>query len=91
MVRGRPVKNARPMKTLLLAMAHALSGALDVGCGIGAVARSVAERVKDAHVTAIDSDQAFLDKAREMAEAGLTIVKRRTLWGEIWARVEPAA
>lgn len=161
------------------------SRVLDVGCGIGAVARSIAGSVKDVHVTAIDSDESMLQKARagetlgnltfvhgdavkdlsdehfdvivlsnvlehvedrkgllgdllrcntpermlvrvplferhwhiplrkelgvnyfsdpthfiehtlvefetEMAEAGLTIVERRTIWGEIWAHCRPA-
>lgn len=37
---------------------------LDVGCGIGAVARSIAARVKGSKVTAIDFDQAVIGQAK---------------------------
>jgi 2-polyprenyl-3-methyl-5-hydroxy-6-metoxy-1,4-benzoquinol methylase len=39
---------------------------LDVGCGIGAVARTIATRLPEAHVTAIDSDPRMLEKARAL-------------------------
>ena len=39
---------------------------LDVGCGIGEVARSLAGRVPDAEVTGIDSDPAMVARARRM-------------------------
>lgn len=41
------------------------SRVLDVGCGYGAVARSIAERVEGAHVTGIDLDERNIRQARE--------------------------
>lgn len=41
------------------------SSVLDVGCGYGALARSIAERVEGSHVTGIDSDVPRLTQARE--------------------------
>ena len=38
---------------------------LDVGCGVGAVARSIARRLPKTHVTAVDSDPAMIAKAKE--------------------------
>ncbi len=40
------------------------SRVLDVGCGVGAVARSIAQRVPGSHVTGIDSDTPMLARAR---------------------------
>jgi 2-polyprenyl-3-methyl-5-hydroxy-6-metoxy-1,4-benzoquinol methylase len=42
------------------------SRVLDVGCGIGAVARSIATSLLDAHVTAIDFDPRMLEQARAL-------------------------
>ena len=41
------------------------SRVLDIGCGYGAVARSIARRVKDVVVTGIDMDEPRLNQARE--------------------------
>jgi SAM-dependent methyltransferase len=41
------------------------SQVLDIGCGYGAVARSIASRVKDAVVTGIDMDEPRLTQARQ--------------------------
>jgi SAM-dependent methyltransferase len=48
---------------------------LDLGCGIGEVARSIASRVPDVKVTAVDSDPAILAQARALpSPANLTFV-----------------
>ncbi len=39
---------------------------LDIGCGIGAVARTIATRHPEAHVTAVDCDPRVLEKARAL-------------------------
>ncbi|MBI4968889.1 MAG: class I SAM-dependent methyltransferase [Rhodospirillales bacterium] len=46
------------------------SSVLDIGCGIGAVARSIAERVPGVRVTAIDSDPDILRQARALPHPG---------------------
>lgn len=46
------------------------STVLDVGCGYGALARSIATRVEGAHVTGIDSDTPRLTQAREADNPG---------------------
>ena len=61
---------------------------LDVGCGIGAVARTIATRLPDAHVTAVDSDPRMLEKARALDNpANLVFVEgdaTRDLPAEHW-------
>jgi len=51
------------------------SRVLDIGCGYGSVARSIANRVKDAVVTGIDMDEPRLTQARQADNPGnLTFV-----------------
>ena len=51
------------------------SRVLDVGCGAGEVARSIAERVPDVRVTAVDSNADAIRRARASAQlANLTFV-----------------
>lgn len=44
------------------------SRVLDVGCGIGAVARSIAERIPAVSVTGIDTNAASIARARKLAD-----------------------
>ena len=61
---------------------------LDVGCGIGAVARTIATRLPDAHVTAVDSDPRMLEMARALDNpSNLTFIEgdaTRDLPAEHW-------
>lgn len=54
------------------------SRVLDVGCGIGAVARSIADRVEGVSVTAVDLDEAALAKAR----GGMTLTNLTFIYGD---------
>ncbi|OHC73500.1 MAG: hypothetical protein A3G18_08800 [Rhodospirillales bacterium RIFCSPLOWO2_12_FULL_58_28] len=64
------------------------SRVLDVGCGIGAVARSIANRVEGVLVTAVDLDKAVLERARgEETPVNLTFIHSdgvRDLADEHW-------
>jgi ubiquinone/menaquinone biosynthesis C-methylase UbiE len=40
---------------------------LEVGCGTGAISRKIANRVKPGQVYAVDTDQTFLDAAKQLA------------------------
>ncbi len=55
------------------------SRVLDVGCGIGAVARSIADQVPGVQVTAIDADDSVLDRARAAeTPSNLTYIHPKT-------------
>ncbi len=64
------------------------SRVLDIGCGYGAVARSIASRVEGAHVTGIDSDETRLAQARGADNPeNLTFIlgdALQTVPGETW-------
>ena len=48
---------------------------VDLGCGPGNLTRKLAERFADADIVGLDSSAPMLDKARELAAAGLAFVQ----------------
>ena len=48
---------------------HSARNILDIGTGCGLIALMAAQRTPDAHVTAIDIDQASIDEATENFQA----------------------